>query len=163
MTMRGKIIVIIFVSVALSVGFVLWFGCKFAPGSYPYAEEYELNYPEERVKEAIKKFKRDNIEYIVPRVMVNGQGTWELLDERTKDPDLWFKFYFYYKKEDQILYTCIRPVNNQKTTFAFVSINQSLNLGNWKSINKDFSPSENKELKGKFEQRILNEIKKNLE
>lgn len=52
--------------------------------------------------------------------------------------------------------TQTRPAEKGKTTFAFVSINEGLTLGDWKEINIDFSRSENKEEKKKFEERILN-------
>lgn len=136
--------------------------CNFAPGSYPYAEEYELNYSEEQVKTAINKFKQEHSEYLVPKVTINNQGSWDLIDEPTEDPAHWYKFYFYYKSENRIIFTWTRPAGKNKTTFAFVSINDGLNLGSWKDINKDFSRSENKEEKKKFEERILNKVKEKL-
>lgn len=151
--LKNKIILQIFLCVGLT-------SCWLAPGSYPYAELYVLDFPEEDVSKAIMRFKDEHKEYTVPKVTINGQGAWQLPDERTKDPSFWFKFYFYYEKEDQILYTWIRPVNNHKTTFAFVSINQGLNIGNWKDINHDYSNSVNKEHKERFEARILTEVKK---
>lgn len=136
--------------------------CNFASGSYPYAEEYELNYSEEQVKTAIKKIKEEHPEYIVPKVTINNQGSWDLIDEPTEAPAHWYKFYFYYKNEKKIIFTWTRAAGKNKTTFAFVSINNGLNVGNWKDINKDFNRSENKEEKKKFEERILNKIKEEL-
>lgn len=136
--------------------------CNLAPGSYPYAEKYELNYSEEDVKTAINKFKMDNSEYIVPKVTVNNEGAWNLTDEPTKNPAYWYKFYFYYEDENKILLTWTRPAGKDKTTFAFVSINEGLNLGNWKDINKDFNSTVSKNEKLKFEERILKKIKQEL-
>lgn len=136
--------------------------CNFAPGSYPYAETYELNYSEEEVKTAINKFKQEHSEYIVPKVTIDGKATWDLIDEQSKDPNHWYIVYFYYPEEKQIILTWTRPSEKGKTAFAFVSINEGLTLGNWKEINKDFSRSENKEEKKKFEERILNKIKEKL-
>lgn len=136
--------------------------CSFTSGSYPYAETYELNYSEEEVKTAITKFKQEHPEYIVPKVTVDGKETWDLIDEQSKEPNHWYIVYFYYPKENQIILTWIRPAEKRKTTFAFVSINEGLTLGNWKEINKDFSRSENKEEKEKFEQQILNKIMEKL-
>lgn len=146
----------------LIIGGVIWFGYNFAPGSYPYAEEYELDYPEEEVKSAINKFKQENPEYIVPKITVNNHGSWDLTDGQSKEPAHWYSIYFYYKNENRILFTWTRPAEKNKTTFAFVSINDGLNLGNWKRINKDLSRSENKEEKKKFEEWILNKVKENL-
>lgn len=136
--------------------------CSFAPGSYPYAETYELNYSEEAVKTAINKFKQEHSEYIVPKVTIDGKTTWDLIDGQSKEPNSWYIVYFYYPKENQIILTWTRPAEKGKTTLAFVSINEGLTLGNWKEINKDFSRSENKEEKKKFEERILSKIKEKL-
>tara|TARA_R110001592_G_scaffold58067_4_gene176300 strand:+ start:974 stop:1453 length:480 start_codon:yes stop_codon:yes gene_type:complete len=157
---KSKIIILL--SVVFIASVVIWFGCNFAPGSYPYAERYELNSSEEIVQAAIEEFKQENPEYVIPYVTVDGGSKWELKDERTQNPSHWFKFYFYYPKENQIILTWIRSAEKGKTTFAFVSINEGLALGNWKDINHDFKRSENKEQKKKFEERILNKIKEKL-
>lgn len=136
--------------------------CNFSPGSYPYAETYELNYAEEEVKSAINKFKQEHSEYIVPKVTIDGKASLDLIDGQSKEPNHWYVVYFYYLKENQILLTWTRPSENGKTTFAFVSVNKGLTLGNWKEINKDFSLAENNEEKKKFEERILNKIKEKL-
>lgn len=149
-------------NILIVILFLINISCSLAPGSYPYAEKYELNYSEEEVKTAINKFKTENSEYLVPKVTIENQGTWDLIDEPTKNPAYWFKFYFYYKAENQILLTWTRPAGKNKTIFAFVSINEGLNLGNWKDINKDFSSSLNKEEKVKFENRILKKIQQEL-
>lgn len=161
--MKRTIIVFILILLFFGVGFGIWFSQNFAPGSYPYAEKYELNFSEEEVHNAINKFKEDHPEYKVPKVKTNNQGSWELIDEPTKNPAHWYKFYFYYKSENQIIFSWTRPAGKNKTTFAFVSINDGLNLQQWKDINKDFNRSESKKEKKKFEERILNKIKENLE
>lgn len=68
--------------------------------------------------------------------------------------------YFYYQEGDEIIYTWVRQVDKGNTTFAFVSINKGLTIGNWKNINKDFSKQENEYQKEKFERLILDEVKK---
>ena len=129
--------------------------CNFSPGSYPYAEEYLINANEATLVEAIKDFKKNNPQYIVPEQT-------KLKDGRNSEKDYWYHIYFYYKEENKIIYTWTRPAEKGKTTFAFVSINDGLTIGNWKEINKDFSNSENSEEKKKFEERILNKIKEKL-
>ena len=136
--------------------------CNIAPGSYPYAETYELNSSEEQVKTAINKFKQEHPEYVVPKVTIDGKAAWDLIDEQSKDPNHWYIVYFYFPEENKIILTWTRPTEKGKTTFAFVSINEGLTLGNWKMINKDFTRSGNKEEKKKFEERILNKILENL-
>lgn len=134
----------------------------FAPGSYPFAERYELNYSEIEVIEAINKLKLSETALIVPKVTINGNGLFDLLDGKKIDTDYWYKFYFYDKKKNQIIYTWTRPSGKNTTTFAFVSINNGLELGNWKMINEDFGYYENKKIKQSFEETILKRVKEKL-
>lgn len=150
------IIILIAIPIVIGVGF--WFSYNFAPGSYPYAETYELDFSEEEVKRAVNEFKQEESEYIVPKVTIENQGLFDLLDEQSEESSHCYNIYFYYKNENQILFTWTRPLGESKTTFALVSINNGLNIGNWKRINKEFSCVENRKEKKKFEERILNKI-----
>jgi hypothetical protein len=147
--------ILIFVSVLLVVIIVFFFGKAFSPGIYPYAEEYELNIDEQTLISLIQNFKDNNPQYKVPETM-------GLIDGKKKSNDHWYRIYFYYPDEHQILYTWTRPAGKMKTTFAFVRINNGTFLRNWKDINNDFSDSENAEQKKKFENRILNVIKEKI-
>lgn len=130
--------------------------CNFAPGSYPYAEKYKVKIEESKLIAAIDKFKGNNPDYCVPSQV-------QLKDGRKDDrDDHWYHVYFYYKDENKILNTWVRQFDKETTSFAFVAVNDGLRLGNWKMINNDFSRKENRLQKEKFEQRILNEIKKQL-
>jgi len=131
--------------------------CNFAQGSYPYREEYEINAPESTLVVAIQDFKKDNPQYIVPEQAQLSDGR----DNETGQ-DYWYHIYFYYEDENRIVYCWTRPAEKGITTFALIGVGQGLELGNWKDINKDFSRSENKEEKEKFEERILNKIKEKL-
>ncbi|MFV8334475.1 hypothetical protein ACNQF7_00135 [Flavobacterium sp. RSP29] len=125
--------------------------CNLTPGSYPYAEVYEFDAPEDKLIKAVSEFKINNPDFIVPENI-------KLVDGRSKDKtDHWYHIWFYYKKENQIIYTWIRG-----NEFAFIAVNDGTKLGNWKDINKDFNQSENKHEKKKFEVRILNKIKEKL-
>ena len=136
----------------LIASFLAFTSCNFAPGSYPYAEIYEFEVSEDKLIEATDKFKIDNPDFHVPEYI-------GLIDGRSKDKtDHWYHIWFYYKKENQIIYTWIRG-----NKIAFISINEGTELGNWKRINKDFSRKENKAQKEKFEKLILNQIKKNIQ
>jgi hypothetical protein len=129
--------------------------CNISAGSYANAEVYEMDVDESTLIEAIQSFKKDNPQYKVPEQI-------QLKDGRSDNKDHWYHIYFYYPEENQIIYAWTRPAGKEKTTFALVSINQGLTLGNWKEINRDFSSSENRDQKKKFEERILNMIKKKL-
>jgi hypothetical protein len=134
----------------------------FSPGSYGHAERYELNYPEEKVIEAITKLKDEDKDLLVPKVTIQNSGQWDLNDGKEKTSDYWYKFYFYDNVNNRILFTWTRSSGPNTTTFAFVSINNGLDLGNWKDINDDFGSSENREIKKNFEQTILQRVKEKL-
>ena len=129
-----------------------------AGGSYPYAETYKLKFSEQKVIDAIKMFKNDHPELLVPKVQIENKGSFVVTDEREDSSSHWYHFYFYYKNENQIINTWTRPETDQITTLAFVGINDGLNLGNWKYINRDFSAVENEKVKKQFRDRILDSI-----
>lgn len=151
---RNKLILWI-ISATILVGIVIKFGVEFAPGSYPYAEEYEINVEESKLIEAIQEFKKENPEYNIPKLS-------QFQDGRHNADDNWYRVYFYYPRESQIIYTWTRPsIEIGKTTFALVRIFNS-NGGNSKDFNKDFGCSDNHVEIKKFEDRILNKIKQKL-
>jgi len=130
--------------------------CSLAPGSYPYAEKYEISCVESDLVNAIEKFKEENPEYRIP-------AQTQLKDGRRDKNDHWHHVYFYYEKENEIVKTWTRKSSETTTTFAFVAINNGLTLGKWKDINNGYSKKDNKLQKEKFERLILNEIKKQLQ
>ncbi|MBJ6119365.1 hypothetical protein JAO76_14240 [Pontibacter sp. BT310] len=125
-----------------------------AAGSFAYAETYELDYPETEVIEAITQFKRQYPEKIVP-ILPDGSV---LKDQRRNESDHWFHVYFYDATKNQILNTWTRPAGRRKTTFALISVNKGLEIGNWKILNSDFNSEENRRLKNDFERQILKPI-----
>lgn len=122
-------------------------GNAFAPGSYPYAEYYEFNYSEQKVIEAIEIVKKENITLKV------GKG-WE----DTNSTDYWNHIYFNF--HNQMLLTWLRSNGENKTTFAFVSIQDE--NSKWKLINDDLGFFENRKIKKEFEKEIVEKIKKQL-
>jgi hypothetical protein len=121
-----------------------------------------LNYPEAKVIEAITKLKNSDSGLLVPKVTIQNSGQYDLEDGQQKESDHIYKFYFYDKKSDKILFTWTRPSGRTTTTFAFVSINDRLDLGHWKDVNDDFGFFENREILNDFEGTILERIKTNL-
>jgi hypothetical protein len=141
--------------VVLGLVLLVFLAKLFSPGSYSNAEQYEFNISESDLILLINDFKNENPRYQVPRQV-------GLLDGRSNKADHWYHVYFYYPQENQIIYIWTRPSGTQKTTLAFVSINDGLVLGNWKDINKNLSSDENADQKAKFENRILNKIKQKI-
>lgn len=143
------------VSIALTTVFLLYyFAWSFGPGSYPRAEIYEFDIPENELIEIIEEFKEENPELKVPTL-----GQFELTDGRKDVSDRWFDIYFYDSDNDQIIHTWTRPASKTTTSFAFVAVNQGLTLGNWETVNDSFWWWNNKPLKTRFETTILEGIK----
>lgn len=147
-----KIISNLFIFLYLTFGCI---SCSLSPGSYPYAERYEINCVESDLILAIEKFKMENPEFNLP-----SQA--QLKDGVRDENDPWYHVYFYYESENEIVKTWVRKISDGGTTFAFVAINDGLTLGKWKDINNGYSRKENKLQKEKFERLILNEIKKQI-
>ncbi|MCF6133453.1 hypothetical protein [Flavobacterium wongokense] len=154
---------ILIITSGLILGLFLFYqlGKAFGPGSYPNAEIYEIKAPEQEVVKAINNFKKLNPEYVVPKVNINNNGSFDLSEsEGRKEKSQWNFNYFFYKNENEIIFTWTRPNLDGNTDLAFVSLNKGLNIGNWKDINHDFGFFENRKLKEEFESRILKPIKK---
>lgn len=126
-------------------------------GSYAHSVSYELPYSETEVIKAIEKFKEKNPKYKVPEVSISFNNSFKLEDSRTEN-GLWFVVFLYDSNENRILKIAIRG-NETNTTLEFVSINNGLEIGHWKDINRDFSYDENQQLKNSFEKFYLNPIK----
>ena len=123
-------------------------GSAFAPGSYAYSEQYELNYPEKEVIDACEKVREQNIYLHI------GKG-WE-----DKDPtDYWHHIYFNF--HNRMLLTWTRPNGKNSTTFAFVRMQDE--NSEWKDLNNDFGFFENRKLKEVLKKEILDKIKIELE
>jgi hypothetical protein len=149
-----KIILIVGLIIVLAfVGVLVWLGPKISAGSYAYAGKYEIDTNEASLINIIQRFKNDHPQYNVPTQV-------GVFDGRTDSSDHWYHIYFYYPQENKIIYSWLRSNGKNETTFALVAVNDGLTLGNWKDFNKDFSRQENKENKKKFEERILNVIKR---
>jgi len=155
---------LIIILVVLGGLFLLYkFADVFSPGNYGHAERYELDYPEEKVIEAINELKNTDKDLVVPKVTIQNSGQWDLTDGKEKETDYCYKFYFFDKERNQILFTWTRPSGPNTTTFAFVSINNGLDIGHWNDINDDFGFSENREIKRSFEETILKRVKDKLD
>jgi hypothetical protein len=120
----------------------LMLGCNLSSGSYPYAEEYELNYSTDDVLLAIEKLKKSNACFTVPKVTIDGKQYFDLQDEKASTAQAFNLVYFYNPIEKQIILTHLQPKATGITSIAVVSINEGLQIGNWKDINKDFNHPE---------------------
>jgi hypothetical protein len=159
--MKNKKVKNIILIIILIVGLfgVSKFAKDFGAGSYPNAEIYEINAPEDKVLKAIYKLKDSQKDFLVPRVTFENKDSSDLSESEGRKYNSYWNFnYFYYSDQKKIILTWTRP-NYNMTDFAFVSINDGLDIGHWKDINRDFGFFENRKKKKEFETRILKPIK----
>lgn len=150
--MKNKISLISFYILLCSV---LFTSCNLAPGSYPYAEIYEINASETKTIDAVTRYKKNNPRFILPDDI-------PLIDGRRNSQDHWYHFYFFDAEQKQVFKTWVRGVGENKTNFAFVAVYDSNFPNRWKLVNKEFDDVVNDKYKRKFETEIINGIKANL-
>lgn len=119
---------------------------KIAAGSYPYAELYELNYPQDQVLKAIESIKTKN-----PDLKVSENLT------DTNSSDHWHHEWF--TLGNNMIQTWTRSANKNKTTFALVGVGT---IGNWRRVNYDLSSDEDDKIKNQFQESILDKVKEEL-
>ena len=129
--------------------------CNLAPGSYPYAELYEVQTNEETLITAIHEFKKKNPEYNTPEEI-------PLVDGRSNAQDHWYHFYFFDSTNGQVVKTWVRGVGKHNSNFALVAVYNAKFTDRWKFVNKDFDDIENNKIKVRFEHEILDNINEGL-
>jgi len=157
---KPKLKTLIWLGVILAFLVIAYTGAYLiAPGSYVYSEEYELNAPESKVIDAVKRFKAEHPNMTVPYTTINGTPCESLVkSEGRRDGSYWYSFYFYFPIQNEVYFAITRPSENGNTTFNFVSVNKTLDLPHWKTVNKDFDSNENNRVKYQFEA-ILKHLK----
>ncbi|MFL5765721.1 MAG: hypothetical protein ACJ77K_17375 [Bacteroidia bacterium] len=182
---RKTIIILLVIAVGL---FFLWtgflwkvFSCGFA-GSYPCAEAWSLNVPENELIEIIKEIKKEHPELQPPGDTALTEGrvkNWDStelvqpVDWNSIPPQYsyWYYITFYYPDTKENVYTWTRPNDDPSfTTFAFVSISSHIDsltpIKEIKSysyeINRDFGYFANNREIRKFEDKILELIKRKI-
>ncbi|WP_026998140.1 hypothetical protein [Flectobacillus major] len=147
-----KNILPIIVSIALVTFCFYKLGSLFSPGSYPYAEVYEIGIRDSLLIERIKTFKINNPSYDISSKI-------GLADDILGQEKKWVMCYFYYKEENQIIATWVRELDNNHCQFALVSVNNGIELGKWKYVNHDYGFFDSITERAKFEDRILKPLK----
>lgn len=129
-----------------------WFGV----GSFNYTEKYYLNYSMDEVIKATEIFKLEH-----PEMCLVDTASW--YQDGYHDPNkLWYMVCYRYPEKELNVTTWIRDNGTHASIVGFVALWKN-EKGTTKSVNKDFSNSENKEIKREFESRILNPIKEILQ
>lgn len=141
------------------VFFVILFSCKdvnkFSAGSYPYAEIYTINKPENEVIKKIAKLKESNPDYKVPKFQWAGKET-ELLDGKDSH---WYYFYFYFKDTNEIIEFWTRKGSeSNETKIGLFSVSKGLK-GTTRLVNRDLTYEEDERLKNIFKEKIISKIK----
>jgi hypothetical protein len=155
---------LLWLTLTIVFGFLFYLGIwLIAPGSYSRAETYEFNIKEDSLIALIEEFKSENPELTLKQnVNISNNEQFNLVDGRSDSTDYWYSIYFYYPDKNEILHTWTRPKDRNRTTFAFVGINDGLTLGNWRTVNNSFWWWKNQPDIEEFESRILNRIKEKI-
>ncbi len=141
---------------------VAWF---MAPGSYARVETYEFEISEDSLISIIESVKKENPKLVLTEKVKIPRGQRFYIKEGRENKkflDHWYYIYFYYPDKNEIVKTWTRPKTKNSTIFAFVGLNSSLTLGNWRMVNESFWWWKNKPYKQEFEERILKKIKEKI-
>lgn len=149
------------VAFLLLISFLFLWGCEectrrliggFA-GSYPFAETWHIEAPEDEVIAAILDVKAED-------PLLQPPGLEELVSVRdtTSSTDYWRHVRFYYTDTEEIVHTWTRPEDDYSTTFALVSFSKP-GTYHYEYINSDYWYVANKLRIRKFEKKIVQRIK----
>lgn len=122
------------------------YSCNYSPGSYPYAEIYKVELPEQEIIKRIHGIIENNPELKLPKVLVLKEG-------RESEFDKWYHMWVFDKKNNEIYYLWIRG-----SEVGLVSINKGQELGNWERVNKDLNGVKNNSVKTFFYNKIISEL-----
>jgi hypothetical protein len=133
----------------------LSFGCNIiSAGSYQDAQRYRYKIHERPLIKIILSLKTSNPDLNPPKKL-------GLIDGRADSTDHWYHIYFFDRERNVLLDTWVRGYDEVTTDFAFVGVNEGLQLGNWKQINSDdYNKVENEKQLEAFNHLVLD--KKNL-
>jgi hypothetical protein len=150
--MKSKSIITTIV-IIICVLVLVFLGGMLGAGPYGYAQQYEFNVSKDQLIKSIERFKSENIAFDPPQNSTEN----DTLDTLTTH----FNVKVYYPDERTIVYFFINDDgdNNGKSFINLVSVDEGLNQGNYKLVNRDFDRSKNLEVKKEFEDRILNKLK----
>lgn len=143
---KGLIGVLIFL---LGIGI---FGGILGAGNYGYSQKYEFDVSHDSLIKSVQTFKKLHPEYTVPE----GVYVHDSLDSVNH----FFYTYLYYPKDNKIVYFHVsKDANNFfKSSINFTALNDGLDLGHWKEVNKDFDRNENLQVKRQFQTTILDKL-----
>lgn len=122
----------------------------FGPGSYPHAEQYDINISEQELIMVVQSFKESHPIY--------GKKIQHLNDGKSNGNSHWYTFYFGNKRKDFVMHCVVGSRKEGISTLSLVAIKPYKGFPGWKSINNDLSGSENKRLIKVFETEILYQL-----
>ena len=120
----------------------------YSPGSYPYVELYDFDCKESAFIKLVNEFKEKNPRLVPP-------DRFHLQDGRKGSEGYWYSIYLYCPENQQIVHLWTRQTALGRTNVGFVGVTEGPGLGKWKLINKDYSSSENRRQKQKFDQLFI--------
>jgi hypothetical protein len=120
-------------------------------GSYPYAEIYRYKINADTLISQLIALKEKDSTLIPPLDL-------HLIDGKKDSSDYWYNIYFFNKNTKDIYFTWVREQSNEISDVGFVSVNEGLKLGDWKTINNDYDDVKNENKKREFQDLILSKL-----
>ena len=153
MKKRTKIFGIAIIVIILLYAFVKLISMV-ASRPHDHVEEYEYKVSEKELIDRIIAFKKENPQYNVPKETNLEDAYGDTIVTK------YYHVYIYFPAENKIVYFFITNDLEDKniSSLNLYSINDGLQLGHWRDVNKQLGFKENREIKRKFQERVLDKL-----
>lgn len=152
MRKRKKSILVIAIVIVCFIAFA-FFGAMLGAGPYGYAEQYKFNTNKDQLIQALKKLKEEDKSLNLPDAINDPDG----LDTSNMhynvsmlDNDQKIIFVFFVEGDYD---------NSNNAFINLISVNKTLDVKNYKIVNRDMDRAENLQVKKDFEKKILDKLK----
>ncbi len=132
---------------------IAYFGGMLGSGSYGYAQQYKFSAGKNKLTKAVEELKNESKSLNLPDAINDPDG----LDTLTSHYNA--SIYDYDKKIIFVFFIESDYNNSNRSSIYLVSINKSLDVRNYKLVNRDMDRTENLEVKREFEEFFLNKLK----
>lgn len=151
MRKRNKSILTIIIIVIGVIAFA-FFGAMLGAGPYGYAEQYKFNTDSRQLINAIKKLKETNKSFNLPKEIEDP--------DRLDTADMHYYVSIYNSKQNTIFvfFVATDYDNSNNSYINLISVNKSLDVRNYKIVNRDMDRRENLQVKKEFEEMVLDKL-----
>lgn len=152
MRKRKKSILVIIIVIVCFIAFA-FFGAMLGAGPYGYAEQYKFNTDKDQLIQAVKKLKEENKSLNLPDAINDPDG----LDTS----DMHYNVSMF-DNDQKIIFVFFVEGDYDNSNNAFInliSVNKTLDVRNYKIVNRDMDRAENIQVKKDFEEKVLDKLK----